>query len=121
MFRFPVVAIEFVKRGLVRPLALVFCALAVIIGLPWLADFFREPLYPDSVTLSVDAPGVPARKADHTSTKPAEPSNGRKATGGTAAVAPAFAAKGEQLRISRPSAQGNVRQGEINLQAAQDC
>jgi hypothetical protein len=113
------VVIEFIKRGLVRPLAVVACAFAVIIGLPRLADFFREPLYPDSVSLSVDAPGGLTRKAEHSTTKSAKPSDVPKATGGAAPVSPAPVQKSDMAKISRPEAPAKV-QGAINLQAAQD-
>lgn len=105
---------EFIRRGFVRPLALVVCTLAVLMGLPRLADLFRAPLYPDSVTVYTGAPSVPVRKAEQAPNKPPAPSIAPKAS--SAAALPA--AKSEEARVLRPPEA--VRQGAINLQAAQD-
>ncbi len=118
--RFPAFVSEFVRRGLVRPLALALCTLAVLMGLPRLADLFRAPLHPDFVTMSTGAPGVRDRKAEQASIKPAAPSIAPKASNAAAPNAPAPAPKNNEVRMSRPHAQDNVRQGAINLQAAQD-
>jgi hypothetical protein len=109
----------------VRPLILIICTVAVLLELPRLAAYFREPLHfrliSDTSGNRVNRTPTPA------STTIAPASHAKKQAIVQANPAPPSRAKPSQhlltaLRIAKPELQGNVTpQGAtLNLQAAQD-
>ena len=116
-----------VRRGTVRSLILVGCSLALLIELPRLADYFREPAFSNAAaTPTADVGPAPPSPTEDIGVQSPSPDRSRHADasvvlgGGDQKKAPSLGSSATD-RASAPAKSAVLRpRPEINLQGAQD-